>query len=293
MPTADLPRLTQAQAPLTRAVEVVNEHGQTRQLEIPAERPLTVYVDKRELVTLMTLGAHPEWLVLGYLLNQRLIRAATEVESITVDWEVGAAAVKTHHGIADLSEKTAKRVVTTGCGQGSVFGDLMADVDTIALPEATLPQSALYGIVNTIRLHDSVYKAAGSVHGCALFQGDTLLMFVEDVGRHNAIDAIAGWMALQPSDSPPDSAQQRTGLRADNKVFYTTGRLTSEMVIKSAQMGVPIVISRSGITQMGHAVAQRLNLCAIGRATNKRFLCFSAPQRLVLEAGLAGDPVVV
>ena len=293
MSTADLPRLTQAQAPLTRAVEVVNEHGQTRQLEIPAERPLTVYVDKRELVTLMTLGAHPEWLVLGYLLNQRLIRAATEVESITVDWEVGAAAVKTHHGIADLSEKTAKRVVTTGCGQGSVFGDLMADVDTIALPDATLTQSALYGIVNTIRLHDSVYKAAGSVHGCALFQGDTLLMFVEDVGRHNAIDAIAGWMALQPSDSPPDSAQQRTGLRADNKVFYTTGRLTSEMVIKSAQMGVPIVISRSGITQMGHAVAQRLNLCAIGRATNKRFLCFSAPQRLVLQAGLAGDPVVV
>ncbi len=288
MPTADLPRLTQAQAPLTRAVEVVNEHGQTRLLEIPAERPLTVYVDKRELVTLMTLGAHPEWLVLGYLLNQRLIRAANEVESITVDWEVGAAAVKTHHGITDLSEKTAKRVVTTGCGQGSVFGDLMADVDTIALPDATLTQSALYGIVNTIRLHDSVYKAAGSVHGCALFQGDTLLMFVEDVGRHNAIDAIAGWMALQPSDSPSDSPQQRSGLRADNKVFYTTGRLTSEMVIKSAQMGVPIVISRSGITQMGHAVAQRLNLCAIGRATNKRFLCFSAPQRLVLEAGIAG-----
>ena len=288
MSTADLPRLTQAQAPLTRAVEVVNEHGQTRQLEIPAERPITIYVDKRELVTLMTLGAHPEWLVLGYLLNQRLIRSANEVESITVDWEVGAAAVKTHHGIADLSEKTAKRVVTTGCGQGSVFGDLMADVDTIALPEATLTQSALYGIVNTIRLHDSVYKAAGSVHGCALFQGDTLLMFVEDVGRHNAIDAIAGWMALQPSDSPPDSAQQRSGMRADNKVFYTTGRLTSEMVIKSAQMGVPIVISRSGITQMGHAVAQGLNLCAIGRATNKRFLCFSAPQRLVLEAGIAG-----
>ena len=284
MSTAELPRLTQAQAPLTRAVAVVDEHGQTRQLDIPAERALTVYVDKRELVTLMTLGAHPEWLVLGYLLNQRLIRAATAIESITVDWEVGAAAVKTHHGITDLSEKTAKRVVTTGCGQGSVFGDLMADVDTIALPEATLTQSALYGIVNTIRLHDSVYKAAGSVHGCALFQGDTLLMFVEDVGRHNAIDAIAGWMALQPSDSPPGSAQQRSGLRADNKVFYTTGRLTSEMVIKSAQMGVPIVISRSGITQMGHAVAQRLNLCAIGRATNKRFLCFSAPQRLVFEA---------
>jgi FdhD protein len=133
-----------------------------------------------------------------------------------------------------------------------------------------------------------VYKAAGSVHGCALFKGDTMLMFVEDVGRHNAIDAIAGWMALQPSDSPSDSGQQRTGLRADDKVFYTTGRLTSEMVIKSAQMGVPIVISRSGITQMGHAVAQRLNLCAIGRATNKRFLCFSAQERLVWDGAQMG-----
>ena len=282
-----LPRLTQAQAPLTESIAVVNEFGETRALDIPAERALTVYVDKRELVTLMTLGAQPEWLVLGYLLNQRLIRAAHEVESITVDWEVGAAAVKTQHGIANLTEKTAKRVVTTGCGQGSVFGDLMADVDTIALPEATLTQGALYGIVNAIRLHDSVYKAAGSVHGCALFQGETMLMFVEDVGRHNAIDAIAGWMALQPTEAG-NSAVQRTGLRADDKVFYTTGRLTSEMIIKSAQMGIPIVVSRSGITQMGHAVAQRLNLCAIGRATNKRFLCFSAQHRLVLDAFAPG-----
>ena len=287
-PAPGLPRLTQAQAPLTQAITVVNEFGETRGLDIPAERALTVYIDKRELVTLMTLGAQPEWLVLGYLLNQRLILSASEVESITVDWEVGAAAVKTHHGIANLAEKTAKRVVTTGCGQGSVFGDLMADVDTIALPPATLTQSALYGIVNAIRLHDSVYKAAGSVHGCALFKGDTLLMFVEDVGRHNAIDAIAGWMALQPSDSSAHSGQQRTGLRADDKVFYTTGRLTSEMIMKSAQMGVPIVISRSGITQMGHAVAQRLHLCTIGRATNRRFLCFSAQERLVLDVAVVG-----
>ena len=302
-PAPGLPWLTEARAPVTQVISVVNEFGETRSLEIPAERALTVYVDKRELVTLMTLGAQPEWLVLGYLLNQRLIRTASEVESITVDWEVGAAAVKTHHGIANLAEKTAKRVVTTGCGQGSVFGELMADVNTIALPPATLTQSALYGIVNAIRLHDSVYKAAGSVHGCALFQGDTMLMFVEDVGRHNAIDAIAGWMALQPSDSPADSGQlsgqhsgqhssqlrglQRAGLRADDKVFYTTGRLTSEMVIKSAQMGVPIVVSRSGITQMGHAVAQQLKLCAIGRATNKRFLCFSAQERLVLDEAQA------
>ncbi len=281
-----LPRLSRAQVAVTRSIEVLNEYGEIQSLQIPAERALTVYVDKREIVTLMTLGAQPEWLVLGYLLNQRLVASAQEVESITVDWEVGAAAVKTYQGIVNLEKKTAKRVVTTGCGQGSVFGDLMADVDSIQLPPATITQSQLYGIVNTIRLNDSIYKTAGSVHGCALFQGEHMLMFVEDVGRHNALDAIAGWMAMQPNESTGQGA--RTGMSAQDKVFYTTGRLTSEMIIKSAQMGVPIVISRSGITQMGHQVAQSLNLCAIGRATNKRFLCFSAPERLVLETALAG-----
>ena len=273
-----LPRLTQSRAPLTHTIAVVNEFGDSQSLMIPSERALTVYVDKRELVTLMTLGAQPEWLVLGYLLNQRLIQNVRDIESITVDWEVGAAAVKTYAGIANLKEKTERRVVTTGCGQGSVFGDLMADVDTIVLPISHITQAQIYGIVNTIRLHESIYKAAGSVHGCALFEGESMLMFVEDVGRHNAIDAIAGWMSLQGE----------VGLIASDKVFYTTGRLTSEMVIKAAQMGVPIVISRSGITQMGQAVAQQLGVCTIGRATNKRFLCFSAPHRLVLQPDLAG-----
>ena len=273
-----LPRLTQSRAPLTHAISVVNEFGDSQSLEIPSERALTVYVDKRELVTLMTLGAQPEWLVLGYLLNQRLIQNVRDIESVTVDWEVGAAAVKTYAGIANLKEKTERRVVTTGCGQGSVFGDLMADVDTIVLPISHITQAQIYAVVNTIRLHESIYKAAGSVHGCALFEGESMLMFVEDVGRHNAIDAIAGWMSLQGE----------TGLKASDKVFYTTGRLTSEMVIKAAQMGVPIVISRSGITQMGQAVAQQLGVCTIGRATNKRFLCFSAPHRLVLQPELAG-----
>ena len=281
-----LPRLSRAQVAVTRSIEVLNEYGETQSLQIPAERALTVYVDKREIVTLMTLGAQPEWLVLGYLLNQRLVASAQEVESITVDWEVGAAAVKTFRGIVNLEKKTAKRVVTTGCGQGSVFGDLMADVDSIELPPATITQSQLYGIVNTIRLNDSIYKTAGSVHGCALFQGERMLMFVEDVGRHNALDAIAGWMAMQPHEGTAQGT--RTGMSAQDKVFYTTGRLTSEMIIKSAQMGVPIVISRSGITQMGLQVAQSLKLCAIGRATHKRFLCFSAPERLVLETALAG-----
>lgn len=269
---AQRPRLTRARADLTREVMVVDESGQPRAIRIPAERDLTVYVDKRELVTLMTLGAHPEWLVLGYLLNQRLVGGVHDIESITVDWDVGAAAVVTRAGIDRIEERTARRVVTTGCGQGSVFGGLMDDVDRIVLPpQATLRQSQLYDIVNTIRLHDSTYKTAGSVHACALFVNEDLQLFVEDVGRHNAVDTIAGWMALQQP------------LPAGEKVFYTTGRLTSEMVIKSAQMGVPVVISRSGITEMGLHVAQRVGLCAVGRATHKRFLCFSHPQRIVFD----------
>ena len=178
-------------------VSAVNEFGETCAVSIPAERALTVYVDKRELVTLMTLGAKPELLVLGFLRNQRLVQSVQEVESVTVDWEVGVAAVKTRQGISDIEARTAKKVVTTGCGQGSVFGDLMADVEQLQLPPATLSQGQLYGIVNAIRLQESTYKSAGSVHGCALFQGEQMLIFVEDVGRHNAIDTIAGWMAMQ------------------------------------------------------------------------------------------------
>lgn len=273
-----MPYLTQARAPLTREVTALNEWGDVDTVSIPAERALTVYVDRRELVTLMTLGAQPELLVLGFLRNQRLVQSVQEIESITVDWDVGAAAVKTRQGISDIEARTAKRVVTTGCGQGSVFGDLMAEVDRLVLPAATLTQKQLYGIVNAIRLQESTYKSSGSVHGCALFRGEEMLVFVEDVGRHNAIDTIAGWMWLQSDEA----------MSGQDKVFYTTGRLTSEMVIKSAQMGVPIVVSRSGITQMGHDVAQRLGLCAIGRATNKRFLCYSAAERLLLQPDLVG-----
>lgn len=276
----NLPHLTQAQAPLTREVSVLNEHGERSIVSIPAERALTVYVDKREIVTLMTLGAHPELLVLGYLRNQRLVGAAYEVASITVDWEAGeggagVAAVKTHAGIADIQARTAHRVVTTGCGQGSVFGDLMDEIDTLVLPEAQLSQARLYAILNAIRLQESTYKSAGSVHGCALFDGETLQVFVEDVGRHNAIDTIAGWMWMHGVVSGAASS------------FYTTGRLTSEMVLKSAQMGVPVVISRSGITQMGYDLAERLGLCTLGRATNKHFLVYTAPHRVQLDPSLA------
>jgi len=206
-----------------------------------------------------------------------------------VDWEVGAAAVKTRSGIANIEARTASKVVTTGCGQGSVFGDLMADVDKLVLPAATLTQQQLYAIVNAIRVQDSTYKTSGSVHGCALFRGDEMLSFVEDVGRHNAIDTIAGWMWMQEQEvSTAPGTDGCSPVSGADKVFYTTGRLTSEMVIKAAQMGIPIVVSRSGITQMGLEVAQRLDLCAIGRATNKRFLCFSAAQRLQLQPELAG-----
>ena len=282
-----LPTLTRAKAPLTCEVEVLNEHGERLSMSIPAERPLTVYVDKRELVTLMTLGAHPELLVLGYLRNQRLISHASQVESITVDWDVGAAAVKTRDGINDLDEKTARRVVTTGCGQGSVFGGLMDEVDQLELPaEACITQRQLYSLINTIRLQESTYKSAGSVHACAMFslrgEEPEMLLFVEDVGRHNAIDTIAGWLWMSFAASPTTSGAAVPGL-----AFYTTGRLTSEMVIKSAQMGVPVVVSRSGITQMGHQIAQSVGVCAIGRATNKRFVCYAGAERLLLEPGLA------
>jgi len=266
-----MPRLTAASAPLMHEVDVLDEFGATRRIAIPAERALTVFVDNRELVTLMTLGAAPELLVLGYLRNQRLVESVDDIDSVTVDWDVNAAAVKTRAGIERFDQKTAKRVVTTGCGQGTVFGDLMDDVDSIRLapagePSARISQRALYGLLNAMRLQASTYKSAGSVHGCALFRQDELLTFVEDVGRHNAIDTIAGWMWLH-------------GVRGDDKIFYTTGRLTSEMVIKSAQLGVPIVVSRSGITQMGHQLATQLGLALFGRATNRHFICYSGLDR--------------
>lgn len=271
-----LPRLTQAKVGLTREIEVQDEQGESRRLHIPCERPLTVFVDKRELITLMTLGVAPELLVLGYLRNQGLIRAAEELESITVDWEVGAAAVRTRAGLSDAwAQKTAKRTVTTGCGQGTVFGDMMAGLDGLALPppaQARLTQSALYAQLEQMRAQDSVYKQAGSVHGCALFEGERLLLMVEDVGRHNALDTLAGWLWM----NHPGSLQA--------PVLYTTGRMTSEMVLKAAWMGVPIVVSRNGITQMGFDLAQQLGLCLIGRAKGRHFIVYSGFDRFDSEA---------
>lgn len=256
----------------------MDERGRLSIIAIPAERPLTIYVDKRELVTLMTLGGAPEALTLGYLRNQRLVSSIDEIASIQVDWSVDAVAVKTHAGIADIERRTSKKVVTTGCGQGSVFGGLMDEVDAIVLaPEARLKQSILYKIVELIRAQQSIYKQAGSVHGCALFSADgELIYFIEDVGRHNAVDAIAGKMWLDD-------------IGGEDKIFYTTGRLTSEMVIKGAQMGVPFLLSRSGTTQMGHMVAERLGMSLLARCTGKHFLLLTGKERLILEPHLIGN----
>ncbi|ALD89725.1 formate dehydrogenase accessory sulfurtransferase FdhD [Cupriavidus gilardii] len=261
------PELSQAAVPLIEEVEVVDEQGRVRSAFLPGERPLTVYLDKRELVTLMTLGGAPEALVLGYLRNQRLVESIEDIAAIQVDWETESAAVTTRGGVDRIEERTARKIVTTGCGQGTVFGSLLDEVDQIRLPDdAVLDQQTLYSIVDTIRLQQSVYKQAGSVHGCALFQGRELLMFIEDVGRHNAVDAIAGRMWLE-------------GMDGADKVFYTTGRLTSEMVIKGAQMGIPFLLSRSGVTQMGYQMAKRVNMTLFARCTGKHFLLYTGRQR--------------
>jgi FdhD protein len=287
----DLPRLTRASVPLTREVEVVDEFGQRRTLHIPNERPLTLYVDKRELVTLMTLGAAPELLALGYLRNQQLIASLDDIESVTVDWEVGAAAVKTQAGSADFEARTARRIVTTGCGQGTMFGSLMEQIDAVRLAPPALAricQSTVQTLNEAMRKLDSVHRRAGSVHGCALFRGTEMLVFVEDVGRHNAIDTIAGWMWMHGDDA--------LGQGGD-KVFYTTGRLTSEMVTKAAQLGVPIVISRNGVTQMGYELASRLGMTLFGRASQRHFICYCGFERFDAEPEpprpVVGPPVRV
>ena len=272
-PVPGAPRLTQSRGELLREIRILDEYGEQRPILIPAERPLTVFVDRRELVTLMTLGAMPELLVLGYLRNQRLVEGVEQIESITVDWDVAAAAVRTRGGLQDLEARTARRVVTTGCGQGTVYGDMMAQIDALTLPDASVArirQSTLHRMLETMRQQESIHRKAGSVHGCALFCGAELLMFVEDVGRHNAIDTIAGWMALH-------------GVEGGDKAFYTTGRLTSEMVMKAGQMGVPIIVSRNGVTAMGHEMAQRLGMTLFGRAANRHFLCYTGFERFDSE----------
>lgn len=265
-----LPRMTDAGLQASMAVTAVDETGRVNEGHIAAERALTLYLDKREIVTLMTLGTQPELLVLGWLRNQRLVQTIEEIAAIQVDWETGSVAITTHGGIEDLEEKLGRKTVTTGCGQGTVFGHLMDDLASIRLPQISLSQSRIYGLLQTLSNHNEVYRKAGAVHGCALCLGDRILRFVEDVGRHNAVDAIAGYMWL-------------SDITGNNKLFYTTGRLTSEMVIKVAQMGIPVLLSRSGITHMGLELARQVGVTLIARAKGRRFLVYHGAEHIVFD----------
>jgi FdhD protein len=261
------PKLSRASRALTFTVDALNERGERLPTAIAGEHPLTLYVDKREIVTLMTLGQAPEALAIGYLRNQRLVSSIEEIESVQVDWEVEAAAVTTFRGIEDLDGRMEKRTVTTGCGQGTVFGELMDEINDVRLSdEAFITAETFYALLDAVRRNETVYKQAGAVHGCALFKDSEMLNFVEDVGRHNAVDAIAGQMWLDRIDGA-------------DKIFYTTGRLTSEMVIKCAQMRIPILVSRSGLTQMGYEIAKQVGLTMIGRAQGKHYLLFTGGDR--------------
>ena len=242
-------------------VRVMDENGEFRDAEITGERPLTIYVDKNEIVTLMTLGSHPELLTLGYLFNQRFINDLNEVRSVQVDWEVDASVVKTWKGIEGLEKRLGRRTVTTGCGQGTVYGSILEELENIRLPKIRLSKETLYRLLKRIKDYNQVYRKSGAVHGCALCRKDEVIVFIEDVGRHNAVDAIAGKMLLD-------------GMSGEDKVFYTTGRLTSEMVLKVAQMGIPILISRSGVTQMGLELARKTGVTLISRAGGKHFLVY-------------------
>jgi FdhD protein len=266
------PQLTDAARPATFEVEAYNERGEMVPTAIAGEHPLTLYVDKREIVTLMTLGHAPEALAIGYLRNQRLADAIEDIASVQVDWETNSVAVTTHKK-KNLAKKMEKRTVTTGCGQGTVFGDLMEEIESVKLRnDVTLTDTNLFALLEKVRKHETIYKQAGAVHGCALATTEgEILMFVEDVGRHNAVDAIAGFMWLD-------------GIDGSDKLFYTTGRLTSEMVIKCAQMRIPFLVSRSGLTQMGHAIASKVGITMLGRASGRHYLAFTGKERLVKTA---------
>ena len=258
------PLLSSAGLRPTHPVEAIDEFGTKRDMRVAGEFPLTIKVDDREVVTLMTLGTYPELLALGYLRNQRLVESVYDIKSIKVDWERETAFVETHagEGIIDWENKLSKRTVTTGCGQGTVFSCTLDKIYENPLPKAFIRQSTLYGLLSNIAKFNEIYKQAGAVHGCALCEDTNIEIFVEDVGRHNAADTIAGQMWME-------------GTSGEGKIFYTTGRLTSEIVMKVAHMGIPILLSRSGITYMGLELAQDLRVTMIARAKGRHFLVYN------------------
>jgi len=286
MSAVNRPEMTHAGLNPTIAVIAVDEYCNRREMNIAEERPLTIYLDRHEIVTLMTLGTHPELLCLGYLRNQAIVTDLHDIRSVHVDWSVNAAAVSTHSQSTAWREQLGSRIVTTGCGQGTVFSSIMDRLAEIRLNPCQLKQSVIYGLLRELGRQNDVYRNAGAVHGCALCQDDQVLCFIEDVGRHNAVDAIAGKMWLQ-------------GVTGADKIFYTTGRLTSEMVIKVAQMCIPTLLSRSGITQMGLKLAQDLRVTLLARANGKHFLIYNGAENIVFDeklppklevANLAGRP---
>ncbi|PJI43556.1 formate dehydrogenase accessory sulfurtransferase FdhD [Ferrovibrio sp.] len=261
---------------LTEAVQGIDQEGRPVDTRVPVERPLTLFLNGQEIVTMMTIGDYPDYLALGYLINQRMLLPEDEVTGIDYDAEIETIVVRTARR-TDYEERLKKKTQTSGCAQGTVFGNMMDAVESVTLdPQAELKTSWIYSLSKQINLTPSLYLEAGAIHGCVLCEGDRPLIYMEDVGRHNAIDKIAGYMRVH-------------GLSAAGKIMYTTGRLTSEMVIKTAQMGVPILISRSGFTAWGVQLARQIGMTLIGRAKGKRFVALSGAERLRFDA----DPSAV
>ena len=258
---------TQSKVVQTMDVHIFDEYGESMTKSIACERPLTVYLNWREIVTLMTIGARPEMLTLGYLKNQGFINDIDALESVIIDWETQSAAVITREETNDLDKNLSQKTVTSGCGQGTMFGNLMKKTEKINLAPSILNQSSLYQLLEALTHYNETYKAAGAVHGCAVCKGSKILSFVEDIGRHNAVDSLSGEMWLK-------------GENGENKLFYTTGRLTSEMVIKVAQMGISVLVSRSGVTQMGYDLAHQFGITLIARAKGHRFQVFNGIENI-------------
>lgn len=264
LPKPDDPRLTQR-------VSGQDEKGEPIETAVVVERPLTLFLNGQEIVTMMTIGDYPEYLAVGYLINQNMLRPDDEITGIDVDMEIDTVVVRTRRK-TDFEEKLKKKTLTSGCAQGTVFGDLMEKFEDIALPkDAVLKTSWLYKLTKKINTAPSLYLEAGAIHGCVLCEEDRPLVYMEDVGRHNAIDKIAGYMFME-------------GVKPEGKLFYTTGRLTSEMVIKTVQMRIPILVSRSGFTAWGVELARKANLTLIGRAKGSRFIVLAGAERLVYDA---------